>query len=36
LKNKDWESLVPDAVVAVVKEIEGVKRLKDLARTDTE
>jgi nicotinamide-nucleotide adenylyltransferase len=36
LKNKDWESLVPDAVVAVIKEIEGVKRLKDLARTDTE
>ncbi|MGC9445110.1 MAG: nicotinamide-nucleotide adenylyltransferase [Candidatus Methanospirareceae archaeon] len=36
LKNNDWKSLVPDAVVAVIMEIEGVKRLKDLARTDTE
>ena len=36
LSNKDWESLVPDAVIAVIKEIEGEKRLKDLARADTE
>ncbi|MHC1579652.1 MAG: nicotinamide-nucleotide adenylyltransferase [Candidatus Alkanophagales archaeon] len=30
-----WEDLVPEAVVEVIKEIDGVGRLRDLARTDT-
>ncbi|MDF2955970.1 MAG: Nicotinamide mononucleotide adenylyltransferase [Candidatus Alkanophagales archaeon MCA70_species_2] len=34
LNGESWEDLVPKAVVEVVKEIDGVGRLKDLARTD--
>lgn len=34
LKNEPWENLVPAAVVRVVKEVKGVERLKDLAKTD--
>lgn len=34
LANKDWESLVPESVVAFIKEIDGVQRLRDLNKTD--
>lgn len=36
LNDESWEHLVPPAVVEVIKEINGIKRLKDLAKTDTE
>ena len=36
LKGENWENLVPKAVVEVIKEIDGVRRLKDLARSDVE
>ena len=29
--NEDWESLVPDRVAQIIKEINGLKRLKDLS-----
>ncbi|HEX59232.1 MAG TPA: nicotinamide-nucleotide adenylyltransferase [Methanomicrobia archaeon] len=35
LAGEVWEDLVPGAVVEVIKEIDGVGRLRDLARTDT-
>lgn len=34
LENEPWEDLVPEAVVRVVKEVQGVERLRDLAKTD--
>lgn len=34
LKNNEWEDLVPKAVAKFIKEINGVQRIKDLARTD--
>jgi len=34
LKDGPWEQLVPKAVIEVVKEVGGVERLKELARTD--
>ncbi|MBM5805224.1 MAG: nicotinamide-nucleotide adenylyltransferase [Candidatus Verstraetearchaeota archaeon] len=34
LKGEDWESLVPPAVVKVVKSIKGVERLKDITKSD--
>jgi nicotinamide-nucleotide adenylyltransferase len=36
LKDKSWERLVPQAVIEVVREIDGLKRMKDLARSDAE
>ena len=30
-----WEDLVPESVVQVIKEIDGVERLRDIANTDT-
>jgi len=36
LNDGDWQSLVPEAVVEVIKEINGVRRMKDLARNDME
>lgn len=34
LEGEPWEDLVPGAVVRVVKEVQGVERLRDLAKTD--
>jgi nicotinamide-nucleotide adenylyltransferase len=34
LAGEDWRSLVPPAVVAVVKEIMGVERLEDITRSE--
>ena len=34
LENDPWEKCVPRAVARVIKEIDGVKRIKDLAKTD--
>lgn len=34
LENDDWESLVPESVVNVIKEINGVSRLKHLSRKE--
>jgi nicotinamide-nucleotide adenylyltransferase len=36
LNNESWESLVPQAVVAVLKEIDGIKRMEDLEKSDSE
>ncbi len=36
LNNESWQDLVPKAVAEVIKEIEGIKRMKDLGRNDTE
>jgi nicotinamide-nucleotide adenylyltransferase len=36
LSDENWDDLMPKAVVEVVKEIEGVKRMKELAQSDTE
>lgn len=36
LKNENWESLVPKAVVDVITEIDGITRMEDLARSDAE
>jgi len=33
-RNENWEKLVPGQVAVVLKEIDGVKRLKTLAKTD--
>lgn len=33
-KNENWKKLVPKQVAEVIKEIDGVKRLKTLAKTD--
>jgi len=34
LKGENWEELVPKSVAEFIKEIGGVERLKDLAKTD--
>jgi nicotinamide-nucleotide adenylyltransferase len=34
VKGKNWEKLVPKAVIAVMREIKAVERLKDLSKTD--
>ncbi len=34
LKNKGWEELVPESVAQFIKEIQGIERIQDLARTD--
>jgi len=34
LNGKNWEELLPSRVVKFIKEIDGVKRLRDLAKTD--
>lgn len=34
LKDENWEDLVPKSVAEFIKEIGGVKRLKDLTKTD--
>jgi len=34
LNGKNWEELLPSSVVKFIKEIDGVKRLRDLAKTD--
>lgn len=34
LRNKSWSDLVPKSVAAFIKEIDGVNRLQDLAKTD--
>lgn len=34
VKGKQWEELVPKAVLEVMKEIKAVERLKDLSKTD--
>jgi len=34
VKGKNWEKLVPNAVVEVMSEINAVERLKDLSKTD--
>ncbi|MEM3011488.1 MAG: nicotinamide-nucleotide adenylyltransferase [Candidatus Bathyarchaeia archaeon] len=34
LKGKNWEELVPESVANYIKEIKGIERLQDLAKTD--
>jgi len=34
LSNKGWEELVPEGVVQFIKEIGGVERIRELAKTD--
>jgi nicotinamide-nucleotide adenylyltransferase len=34
LSGEDWEELVPGSVAEFIKEIDGVERLQDLAKTD--
>lgn len=34
LKGKPWEKFVPKAVADVVEEVEGIRRLRDLAKSD--
>jgi nicotinamide-nucleotide adenylyltransferase len=34
LTNKDWKTLVPKSVATYIQEIDGVERLRDLAKTD--
>jgi len=34
LNDQDWEKFVPRSVVEYIKEIEGVRRIKDIAGTD--
>ncbi|SNR40691.1 nicotinamide-nucleotide adenylyltransferase [Halorubrum vacuolatum] len=36
IHGQEWESLVPDAVVDVITEIDGVERLRRVAETDTD
>lgn len=35
LNGQKWEKLVPNSVVQFIKEINGVERIRDLAKTDT-
>jgi len=35
LNGQNWEQLVPNSVVQFIKEIDGVKRIRDLAKKDT-
>ena len=34
LKTKNWKKLVPKSVANIIEEVDGVRRLKDLAETD--
>jgi nicotinamide-nucleotide adenylyltransferase len=34
VKGENWEKLVPKSVVAFIKEIDGINRLKDLTKSD--
>ena len=34
LKGRSWEALLPKSVASYIKEIRGVERLRDLAKTD--
>ncbi|ELZ40124.1 nicotinamide-nucleotide adenylyltransferase [Halorubrum californiense DSM 19288] len=34
IRGRDWEDLVPDAVVDVIREVDGVKRIRRIAETD--
>ena len=34
LNNKSWEELVPESVAEFIKEIKGIERIQDLAKTD--
>jgi len=34
LKDESWEKLVPKSVIAFIKEIDGVNRLRDLTKSD--
>lgn len=34
LTNEDWESLIPDSVVNVIWEIDGISRIKDLSKKE--
>jgi nicotinamide-nucleotide adenylyltransferase len=34
LTDEDWESLVPDSVVNVIKEIDGISRMKYLSKKE--
>ena len=31
IEDKDWKSLVPDSTVCIIKEIDGINRIKDLS-----
>ena len=35
IRGRDWEALVPDAVVDVIREVDGVKRIRRIAETDS-
>ncbi|QAU12497.1 nicotinamide-nucleotide adenylyltransferase [Halorubrum sp. BOL3-1] len=35
IRGRDWEDLVPDAVVDVIREVDGVERIRRVAETDT-
>ncbi|MEZ3167806.1 nicotinamide-nucleotide adenylyltransferase [Halorubrum ejinorense] len=34
IRGRDWTDLVPDAVVDVIREVDGVKRIRRIAETD--
>ncbi|GAA0718863.1 nicotinamide-nucleotide adenylyltransferase [Halorubrum trapanicum] len=34
IRGRDWEGLVPDAVVDVIREVDGVERIRRIAETD--
>ena len=34
IRGRDWEDLVPDAVVDVIREVDGVDRIRRIAETD--
>jgi len=34
IENENWEELVPKAVAEYIEEIDGVQRVRDLAKTD--
>ena len=35
IRGRDWENLVPDAVVDVIREVDGVERIRRIAETDS-
>ena len=35
IRGRDWEDLVPDAVVDVIREVDGVDRIRRIAETDS-
>ncbi|TKX55253.1 nicotinamide-nucleotide adenylyltransferase [Halorubrum sp. SP3] len=35
IRGRDWEDLVPDAVVDVIREVDGVERIRRIAETDS-